>query len=416
MQRLNFKYLLILILYFMIGAQTKAQTWDDGMYHMGRQMMDWRGTSSFDSLSGKIIVDTSMATTFRIGNLRPANYYLDTVGNGSRNYQLFFGPYWYQPDNGTLKPTDGQNVNLKGVTLNQMTPPMLAVYIIDGKLWRDTTGVASWSGNWIHRNDTDSTNIYCTTDSISFMHFPTNVMGSGMMGNGMFWPDSIFCQFEQMDPDSINGANSENGFMGFHVNMYNPLGNMMMQMGSMNNGMMTMQKGVDMEFHIPNDTLTNRGLSLSQVKIKYLDNTGKWNNASVINTNTSKNTVTISNANLYSFYIVAQTVTSVDNNNILPSKFDLSQNYPNPFNPSTTISYQLSSTSKVVLKVYDIIGKEVATLVNKEQPSGNYKVNFNASNLSAGSQGLVSGVYFYRISAFGDAGNFTETKKMVLLK
>jgi len=145
MQQINFRYILIFIFYFIIGTQINAQTWDDGMYHMGRQMMDWRGSESLGSLNGKIIVDTSMAVMFRIGNQRPANYYLDTAGNGSRNYQLFFGPFWYEPDNGTVKPVDGQNVNLKGILLNSMTPPMLVVYIIDGKLWRDTTGVASWS-------------------------------------------------------------------------------------------------------------------------------------------------------------------------------------------------------------------------------------------------------------------------------
>lgn len=89
----------------------------------------------------------------------------------------------------------------------------------------------------------------------------------------------------------------------------------------------------------------------------------------------------------------------------LPIQYNLDQNYPNPFNPSTSISYQLSAVSNVNLKVYDIIGREVANLVNKEQPIGNYKVNFDASN-------LTSGVYFYRIIA----GGFVQTKKMLLLK
>ena len=81
------------------------------------------------------------------------------------------------------------------------------------------------------------------------------------------------------------------------------------------------------------------------------------------------------------------------------------QNYPNPFNPTTTIQYVISSEQFVSLKIYDILGKEVATLVNSRKAIGNYKVNFNASN-------LTSGVYFYRIQA----GNFTETKKFILLK
>jgi len=89
---------------------------------------------------------------------------------------------------------------------------------------------------------------------------------------------------------------------------------------------------------------------------------------------------------------------------LLPKKFNLA-NYPNPFNLSTTISYRLTAISKVVLNVYDISGRKVATLVNKEQNAGIYKVNFNALK-------LTSGVYLYRIVA----GNFIQTKKMLLLK
>lgn len=89
----------------------------------------------------------------------------------------------------------------------------------------------------------------------------------------------------------------------------------------------------------------------------------------------------------------------------IPNKFKLSQNYPNPFNPSTTISYSIPEASKVSLKVYDILGKEVAELINTEKPAGTYDVNFDAYNLS-------SGVYFYTIKA----GKFIQTKKMVLMR
>jgi len=110
-------------------------------------------------------------------------------------------------------------------------------------------------------------------------------------------------------------------------------------------------------------------------------------------------------------------VTAIDDNNSsIPNNFSLSQNYPNPFNPSTVINFQLSVFSKVSLKVYDVLGREVATLVNEEKPAGNYKVNFNASNLSAGRQGLSSGVYLYRLSAVGNGINFIQTKKMILIK
>ena len=89
----------------------------------------------------------------------------------------------------------------------------------------------------------------------------------------------------------------------------------------------------------------------------------------------------------------------------VPSGFKLSQNYPNPFNSVTTIPFSVSRNSYVQLKVYNSLGQEVATLVNEEKPAGNYQVEFNASN-------LPSGVYLYRL----EAGDFVQTKKMVLVK
>ncbi len=89
----------------------------------------------------------------------------------------------------------------------------------------------------------------------------------------------------------------------------------------------------------------------------------------------------------------------------LPSSFQLEQNFPNPFNPTTTIRYQLPKVSLVTLRVYDVLGREVATLVNEKQNPGYHEATFNASKLS-------SGVYFYRITA----GTFTASKKLVLVK
>lgn len=88
-----------------------------------------------------------------------------------------------------------------------------------------------------------------------------------------------------------------------------------------------------------------------------------------------------------------------------PTEYTLSQNYPNPFNPSTKITYSIPERSNVSLKVFDLLGSEVAELVNEEIEAGNYKINFDASS-------FVSGIYFYKLQA----GSFVETKKMILLK
>lgn len=97
-------------------------------------------------------------------------------------------------------------------------------------------------------------------------------------------------------------------------------------------------------------------------------------------------------------------VSVIQNTSIL-YKYSLGQNYPNPFNPSTTIKYSLQTKDKVTLKVFDILGNEVSTLVNEEQEPGFYKVEFNGSSLS-------TGIYVYRITTH----NFTSSKKMMVLK
>jgi Secretion system C-terminal sorting domain len=85
--------------------------------------------------------------------------------------------------------------------------------------------------------------------------------------------------------------------------------------------------------------------------------------------------------------------------------YKLDQNYPNPFNSSTIIDYSVRNYSQVSIKVYDILGKEVSTLINTEKPAGRYSIEFNAAK-------LVSGIYFYRMQS----GNFISTRKFILMK
>jgi hypothetical protein len=110
------------------------------------------------------------------------------------------------------------------------------------------------------------------------------------------------------------------------------------------------------------------------------------------------------------FPVKILTITHADKNLNQPNDFVLYQNYPNPFNPVTSIQYEISSRQFVTLKVYDLLGKEVATLVNEELETGIYKVEFNVAQVSRPE--ITSGIYFYRL----EAGNYTETKKMILLK
>lgn len=97
---------------------------------------------------------------------------------------------------------------------------------------------------------------------------------------------------------------------------------------------------------------------------------------------------------------------SVENKeSIIPAEYKLYQNYPNPFNPVTTIKYDIVKVEDVKIAIYDILGREVATLVNAQQQPGTYEVSWDAS-------GFASGIYFYTITS----GNFTATKKLILLR
>ena len=104
-------------------------------------------------------------------------------------------------------------------------------------------------------------------------------------------------------------------------------------------------------------------------------------------------------------YLNLSTSVGVEPSELIQINFALQQNYPNPFNPSTKIKYSIPQSSNVLIKVYDVLGSEVETLVNEEKPIGTYELNWNAAN-------LPSGVYLYRLQA----GDFVQTRKMILLR
>ena len=104
-------------------------------------------------------------------------------------------------------------------------------------------------------------------------------------------------------------------------------------------------------------------------------------------------------------YATAPVITGADEKPQILNEFNLHQNYPNPFNPSTKIKYSIINKAMVIIKVYDILGNEIKTLVNEEKTIGNYEIEFDGRNLS-------SGIYLYRMQA----GNFSDTKKLILIR
>lgn len=160
------------------------------------------------------------------------------------------------------------------------------------------------------------------------------------------------------------------------------------------------------QWNSPSDIGTNFNPS-NPVKIGRFTGT-TWEQKVAIVANPSPGIYTASADNFTdfsNFCIGNDNFVSVKDADDIPKTYELFQNYPNPFNPVTVIRYSVPQKSFITLKVYDIIGKEIATLVNEEKSAGNYEMKFNGSNLSAG-------IYLYRIQA----GNFVSSKKMVLIK
>ncbi|MBU0476304.1 MAG: T9SS type A sorting domain-containing protein [Bacteroidetes bacterium] len=165
------------------------------------------------------------------------------------------------------------------------------------------------------------------------------------------------------------------------------------------------------------------GFSDLYISIKNSD--GTWsesvNMGSNINTNFEEGSPYVSQDKKYFFFLsdrggfrnpywvdakfISDMITDVKDNALVPNEVQLNQNYPNPFNPSTVISYSIPSRSNVSLKIYDLVGKEIASLVNKEQEAGAYQTKFDATELS-------SGIYFYKLIT----DYYSETKKMIFLK
>ncbi|MBI3122968.1 MAG: T9SS type A sorting domain-containing protein [Ignavibacteriales bacterium] len=115
----------------------------------------------------------------------------------------------------------------------------------------------------------------------------------------------------------------------------------------------------------------------------------------------------LGSGHLYYTNDISYYTTDINDKEIVPTRYSLEQNYPNPFNPSTKISYQIPRAGFVTLKIYDLIGREVETLVSEFQQAGKYNSQFSILNSQ-----LSSGVYFYTLKV----GNFVKTKKLILMK
>ncbi|MCU7494408.1 MAG: T9SS type A sorting domain-containing protein [Ignavibacteria bacterium] len=350
------------------------------------------------TVSGKIIADTTFVNE---------RFFIDTNNDSIPDYGLNFGPYWYTPSSGAIRPEDGESVEISGGLLNRNLKPMIIVYKINGQVWLDSTIIGKdLGGCWIRRDSRRQSKFHSPFDPKSFVGVNPGWAG-GMMGNMM--EDQMYGQVLELMPCDVPNGADEKVLAAFEVSLFDQYGNNTLLKNGMRGNHVNFASTAQVQLHFNDYQIRYGNFTENNITAKYWDNnSNQWVEVRNAAVNTTENTVSFQQSTVSNLIILtaAQTVSAVeDQNAAVAESYQMKQNYPNPFNPSTVISYSISKPGMVMLKVFNILGKEVATLVNGNQAAGTHSVEFNASN-------LPSGIYIYTIKA----GEFTASRKLMLLK
>ncbi len=346
------------------------------------------------TVSGTAIIDTTFFFE---------QYYLDEDGNGIPEYFLNFGPPWYEPQSGATRPNNGDQITIFGGKIDRPDMDRIIVFEINGLFWRDSTNIyPHFGGGWCNRNMTQPVQIKTPYDTNDMMQINP---GWG----GMMMPQQIFCQMLELDPINIPFSESENILAGYEIGVYNQMGMNMLWEGGGCGGMLNFNSNINYHLRYTDYELSFRGIDESALVIKYWNQqNNNWMTFQNPVINTQTNTVTLSSNVASNFIIITGNQIVSGNQNSggdVPTNYVLEQNYPNPFNPSTTISYTVPNNSMVKINVYNIVGQEVAVLVNEYKSAGQHEISYAAN-------GLSSGIYLVRMQA----DHYVSMMKMTLLK
>lgn len=395
----------LIIMGLLVSSFILAQGYDHNNHNGRNHYEDWPDSLNIISVNGTVSIDDLM--------MHPM-YYLETDSNDSTDYILGFGPWWFEPASGAVRPFKGDAVAITGGLYNTITPAMLVVFEINGLTWRDSTDAPPWSGGWVHSNASDTTWVFCPTDSLDHIGFPPQGM-NGMMGNmGMTWPDSIYCQFEEMNVDSLPGLTDAGMFEGYVCNFNNDMGEHMMMGQGNGQGMMGFNRSVNFQFHYDENNFNTLGLDEGSIQLFYMDEQGNWQEETNATLDVTTNTINLENSQVAEYYALKANANKVgiedEDLTAVPQAINIESIYPNPFNPQVTIQYISSQFGKVQIQVYDLQGRLVKNLFNELQEKGTHTVSWDATS----NQGyaVTSGTYLLKISE----GTSVALRQLTLLR
>ena len=398
-----------------VGGEAFAQGMGAGGPMMGggsmvmqnRGGVNWPDTLEVVAVSGVALVER---------NSFHDRYALDTDGDGSADYQLSFGPWWYEPESGAVRPSDGTSVTIKGGVYSISSEvSLLVAFEINELPWRDQGELLPWSGGWMHE-DVDTTFFHAPMDSLNWMGFPSGVMGDlrermmGMMGGGMA-PDSAYFHFEAVDPEHMPGPVDSSMVAGYHVGFSDPWGSDLMgdEMG------MNFSHGIEMHLHYDADEAEPGDFSGRDMVLMTLSRDAEWVEVADAEVNAVENTVSLTSGRVSAYYglfsrTLSPTAVEEEAQGQTPADFALLANFPNPFNAETVISYNLAEEAWVKLEIINALGQPIRTLVDGSQRAGYASVHWDGRD-DAG-RDLASGMYLSRLKI----SDRVEMRKLLLLR
>ncbi|MCI0511702.1 T9SS type A sorting domain-containing protein [candidate division KSB1 bacterium] len=367
------------------------------------QHRDWCDRLQVKRDTGVVFIDT---TYFY------AHYYLDTDGDSLPDYRLDFGPHWYEPKSGAVRPISGDTIVVVGVIKPGPKVTRLVVLKINDLVWRELQGPAPWSGGWIKKDKNHPQRIHCYLDSTTWIEIPPGALHGGNPHDPQF-PDSLFCGLNPVWFDSLPG-HPDSARFGWHFYFDNPAGQPIHGKGY------AVRFLKRLRFHLGDGGQDSTGSYLGKVnlaawQLKYWDAENQlWLPVEDSQFNRFDNSFEFETDVISDYYALfgpegSSAVPSTDIKSI-PTVFELAQNYPNPFNPTTSIQFSLNVTAPVRLSIFNLTGQEVRTLINEIRPQGAYTAIWDGRDDQGHS--LSSGTYWYQIRV----NHQTQIRALVFLK
>lgn len=261
-------------------------------------MLDAGGIHWPDSL--EVVTVSGVALVERFGF--HDRFALDTDSDGNADYQLSFGPWWYEPESGAVRPNDGDSVVIKGGTYPVSDGiSLLLAFEIDDLLWRDQEELLPWSGGWMNGR-MDSTYFHAPQDSMSWMGFPSDAMEDlreRMMGFGVA-SDSAYFHFEHVDRDFMPGFAGSTMIAGYHSGFSDPMGNDLVD-GEMG---MSFNHGIEMHLHYGLNGMDPEDLARHDIILKALGENGEWVEVPDVAVNRDENILSLTTKQVSSYYSI----------------------------------------------------------------------------------------------------------------